>query len=121
MSDIAETMKELKDIVSAIKTMNSQIKELRERKKVLEEKVLSYLEDTNNPGIKYKELVVIKNESITHAKKKKKEREESIINILQQQGIQDPKKVYAEILASSLGEEKQTTKLRVKQSLPEIM
>lgn len=117
---VASHMAELKDIVSQVKQLNHQLKDLRDRKKILESKILEYLESTDAPGLKFQELIVMKSDSTTHTRKKKKDKEESVIQALESNGVTDSKKVYDDITRALVGEQKQVTKLRVKQSIPEI-
>ena len=53
-------------------------------------------------------------------KEKKKEKEDSILQALEESGVSDPKKVYSAITQAMIGEEKHVTKLKVKQSIPEL-
>jgi hypothetical protein len=117
---IAEYMKELKEIVAELKNLGKRGKELRNRKKELENIISEYLDDSDTPGLKYKELIVVKYESKTRSKKKKVEKQESLINVLQNLGISDTKKASEMIQTALNGELNTTTKLKVKQTLPEI-
>lgn len=119
-SAAAADMKELTTIVNELKIVNSKAKDLRIRKKELEKQILSYLDETEAPGLRYKELVVLRSDSTTHVKKKKKEKEESIVRVLEDIGVDDPQKVYQRITEAMVGDEKQVTKLRVKQTVPEL-
>ena len=117
---IASDMKELKSIISELKKLTDHMKQLRDRKKQLEANILNYLEEHSQPGVKYQELIVLKNEKTTFTRKKPKEREVEVIKILEENGISDPKKVYELIGQASKVEEIPVTKLRIKQSIPEI-
>jgi hypothetical protein len=120
MSVVKEQMAELAGLLVELKLINSKSKELRNRKKELETNILGYLESTDSPGLKFKELVVLKKETTTHTRKKKKEREDSVIEILENAGVGNPKKLYTDILAAAIGEEKTSSKLSVKTTIPEI-
>lgn len=120
MSHIQEDMKELKAIVSELKITNSRAKQLRERKKELEAKVLGYLETTDMPGLKFHELIVMRSESTTHSRMKKKEKEDSIIKVLEDIGVNDAERVCQAISNATIGEEKIISKLKVKMDFPDI-
>lgn len=117
----AADMKELTTIVAELKLTNMKARDLRTRKKELESRILTYLDETDAPGLRYKELVVLRSDSTTHARKNKKDKEESIVKVLEDMGIDDPKKAYEQITQAMIGEAKQVTKLRVKQTIPELL
>ncbi len=120
MAHIQENMKELNTIVAELKVINAKAKELRARKKELDVKILEYLETTNTPGLKYHELVVLKSESTTRTRLKKKEKQENMIKVLEDSGVEDAEKIYKAIIEATVGEESTKPKLRVKNVLPEI-
>lgn len=120
MSHVAEDMKELSKIVSELKITNTKAKELRTHKKELESKILEYLESTDQPGLKYHELVVLKSESTIHTRLKKKEKQDSIIKILEENGVEDAEKLYEAVSKAGIGEAQTKAKLKVKTVLPEI-
>jgi predicted transcriptional regulator len=119
-TQIANDMKELKAIMAEIKKITDNLKTLRNRKKELENNILNYLEANEQPGVKYQELIVLRNERTTYTRKKPKEKESEIVRILEENGISDPKKVYHMIGQASKGEEVQVNKLRIKQSVPDL-
>lgn len=120
-SSVARDMSELKEIVSEIKNLNQRSKELRDRKKELENKILDYLEQTEQPGVKFKELIVLKSETTSHFRKNKKEKQEDIIKVLEENGISEPQKVYGQITKAMIGDEHTKTRLKVKQTLPDLL
>jgi seryl-tRNA synthetase len=119
-TQIANDMKEMKALINEIKKVTEHLKELRLRKREIENNILQYLEENEQPGVKYQELVVLKNEKTTFTKKKSKEKESDIIRILEENGITDGKKVYQLIGQASKGEEVPVTKLRIKESVPDL-
>jgi len=118
--NVSESMKELSKLVLELKTMNAKAKDLRSRKKELEANILEYLESSEQPGIKYKELIVLKTETTTHTRLKKKEKQDNMIKVLEENGVEDAQKVYETIAKSLLGEEQTKSKLKVKMSVPEV-
>ena len=119
-TQIANDMKELKAIIAETKKLTETLKELRSRKKDLENNILQYLEENEQPGVKYQELIVLRNEKTTYTKKKPKDKEKDIVRVLEENGISDPQKVYQMIGEASKGEEIQVNKLRIKQSVPDL-
>src|ERR1700677_3512040 len=105
MSYVSEVMKELHAIVAELKVVNANAKALRARKKDLESKVLAYLEDVDSPGLKFKDLIVTRSESVTHARLKKKEKQELAIKALEAKGVEDAEHVYQAIAQAAVGAE----------------
>lgn len=120
MSRISEDMKELHSITNELKRVNTEAKKLRERKKEIEVKILAYLQEAEQPGLKYHELIVLKHETKTHTRVKKTDKETAAIQILEEAGVNNPKEVYASILESSVGEEIIKPKLKIKETLQEV-
>ena len=119
-SAIAETMKEMKEIVAELKNVNARAKQLRDRKKELEASIIEYLEETETPGLKYHDFVILKAETTSKKAKSKKEKEESLSEALQALGISDVKKAKEVIDKALSSESSSVTKLKVKQSIPEV-
>jgi len=119
-SAAAADMRELKEIVSELKSISVKAKELRSKKKELESRIMDYLEETEAPGLRYKDLVVLKSETTIHAKKKKKDKEDGMIKVLEDLGVEDPKKALDQLKNAMVGEEKNETKLKIKNTVPEL-
>ncbi len=119
-SKIAENMKELKNITDEIKRITYQVKELRERKNELESSILTYMIDNDQPGFKYRDMIVKRGETKTRARRKRREKEEEIMKVLSESGISDTKKTLEEILKAMSGEQSVKPKLKIQESLPEI-
>lgn len=119
-TQIANDMKELKAIMAETKKLMDTLKEIRDRKKQLESNILQYLEENSQPGVKYQELIVLRNEKTTFSKKKPKEREQEIVKILEENGVADARGVYKAIGEAGKGEEIAVTKLKVKQTIPDL-
>lgn len=113
-------MKELRNITKELKDMGQKMRALRVREKELKSNILTYLQNTNQPGVRFDELVVMQDEKFSHLKKNKKEREECIIQTLEQAGISDSKAVYDSIQNASKGEIYTARKLKVKLDFPEL-
>ena len=119
-TQIANDMKELKAIIAETKKLTETLKELRDRKKQLESNILQYLEENQQPGVKFQELIVLRNEKTTFTKKKSKDKEQAIVRILEENGVTDARSVYKAIGEAGKGEEIAVTKLKVKQSIPDL-
>ena len=88
---------ELESITTEIKRLYTLIKKLKNRSKELEINITSFLNEKNQPGIKYKDTTII----LTTKKKQnyisKKKQQESTIELLRQNGVQNPQKVLQDI------------------------
>jgi hypothetical protein len=82
--------------------------------------MIEYLDSSGLPGVKYRELVVLKKESTTHARLNRKSKEENMIKTLQNLGVNEPEKALDLIKKSTVGEQKVTTKLKIQHTIPEI-
>lgn len=106
-------IKELDSIKEEIKRNNENNKNLRARSKVIEANIADFLDNSDQPGLKYKNKSYILERSIGHKRKPKKEKEEETLRLLSNMGISDTKKVYTDILALQKGEEIEKTQIKV--------
>jgi hypothetical protein len=111
---VQDKMRELNSVVSELKIINAQAKELRERKKALEKSILDWLIVNDRPGCMYEELIVLRKEATTHSKMKKKEKQERILTVLEDSGVANADKLLESINKAMIGDEQVETKLSVK-------
>jgi hypothetical protein len=107
-------MKELKVIDTEIKRLFIQLKELRIKKKQIEEQIIQYLEDKDQPGLKYEDLLVLSAKSKRRERKTKEDKESDILQILEQKGIRNSRETYSEIMDALKGREMVTPVLKIK-------
>lgn len=111
---IQDQMQELESVENELKLINTKAKELRERKKTLTKSITEWLIETDRPGVMFGGLVVLRKESTTHSKLKKKEKQERAITALEERGIADAQKIFEIMSTAMVGEELQETKLKIK-------
>jgi hypothetical protein len=111
---IQSSVKELDSIKAEIKRNNDANKALRSRSKVIEENIKDYLESTNQVGVKFKNQSFVLEQSRSHTRRGKKDKEEETIRLLRNMGVSDTSRAYNELQAVQKGEEIETTKLKVK-------
>ncbi len=111
---IQNNMKELKVIDTEIKRLFTQLKELRIKKKQIEEQIIQYLEDKDQPGLKYEDLLVLSAKSKRRERKTKEDKESDILQILEQKGIRNSRETYSEIMDALKGREMVTPVLKIK-------
>jgi hypothetical protein len=114
---IANDMKELKTINNEIRRLTIQLKNLRDKKKDLEKHILSFLKQEEQPGLRYQEMVVLSGEKKIRDKKDKEQKEQEIINLLENAGVNDAKNTYNTILEAMKGEQHTVPTLKIKNSV----
>jgi hypothetical protein len=82
---IKEDMIELHGINNEIKNLNAQLKELRNSKSQVEERIIEFLNEKELPGFKdpTKNISVVLLEKETRTRKKENEKKQDIIEILE--------------------------------------
>lgn len=111
---VCAELEEIYKIAEEIKEYNKTIKKLRDRKKELEQSVIDYLDETDLPAVKYKNIVVFSDQKEQRKPKKKKEKEIDCIKTLKELGVSNPKDAFEKILESMRGSPKAVTKLKLK-------
>jgi hypothetical protein len=105
---------ELNNINNEIKRNNSINKKLRERAKELESNITSYLHVKDQSGLKYNgQAILIENKEQRLIKKKKEKYQDSIM-LLESVGIENPVDVYNKLEDAKKGEAIEKTKLTFK-------
>ena len=110
---------ELKKIQEELKRMGEVMKPLRKRKKEIEENILNYMKSNGKQGlqgIKLNDMEIVAVEKKTHQKLNKSEKESTGVQLLQQSGVTNPRKVYHDLQEMLKGKEdtKQALKMMEK-------
>lgn len=113
---VVSDLKELKNLSTEIKRLNAETKVLRLKKKDIEERIMEYLHEVDQPGVKYGDLVVLSKERTTRKRLKKKEKEDNAIQTLENMGVMNPKEALQSILESMKGEETVVESLQIKET-----
>ncbi len=111
---IKEYVNEINMLRKEIARNNMRNKQLRSRVKELEESITSYLKSKDQTGVKYNGQAIIIESKERHTVKKKKEKEDDIINFLRNLGITDPDHAYAQLQEVQRGEPIEQQKLKFK-------
>lgn len=113
-SEITSVIGELKEITNEIKIRSLELSKLRRRKDELEEQVVKFLDEKDQPGVKYKGVAVIAEDKIKRLPKKKSQKEEECLAVLRHFGISNAEKIYNELLETMKGDEipKKTIKIK---------
>lgn len=111
---IQSDVNELNQIRTEIKRLLGEVKKLRTRSTELESKILDYLTEKSQPGVKYKGTAVIVENKEKRAPKKSIDREQDAIDVLRNHGINEADKVLKEILEARKGEPLERKSLKIK-------
>ena len=104
-SQIVSELNQLRNINKEIKRIGVVLKELRDKKAVIEERVLKYLEKTKRTGAKTLDIEVEAKEKVKRPSKSKTEKQQDVSEVLRKVGIRDTESTYAAILDAMKGEE----------------
>lgn len=101
--EILSEVNELQSLTQEIKRLREQSKTLRQRKTDIEKKILEYLESSDQPGLKYKDIILLAENKETFKRGKAKDRIIRGADYLEQLGIQNSKQVVANLLEAIKG------------------
>jgi hypothetical protein len=113
MSEITAIVEELKSLSSEIKTRNAELTKLRKRKKDLDDTVIKFLEEKNQPGVKYRGLAVIAEEKMKRKPKKKSQKMDDCISVLQGHRVDNPERVLKDIIETMKGDEVESKTVKI--------
>jgi predicted RNase H-like nuclease (RuvC/YqgF family) len=111
---IQTQVNELNSIKNELKSMRITSTTLKKRAKQLEKEIEEYLEEKDQPGLKYKGTAIIREVATKHKIKKKVEQKNDCIQILENYGIHNPEKVLEELNKAKKGSPTEQTKLTFK-------
>jgi len=116
---IREDLMELSKIYEKLKKLNQDMKDLRERKKSIEENLLTYIQETEEVGLKCGSFIFFPKDKKIRKKLKKKEREEVAIQVLEDYGANNPKEAYTRMMDAIKGEEEVVPVIKVSEQREE--
>ena len=103
---------ELNQINAEIKRLYTETRVLRKRSKNIEERILEYLKTKDQPGLKYNNTAIIVENKDRVIPKKKSDSEHDIIQVLRNNGVDDPVSVFKQITEAKKGETVEKRKLK---------
>jgi predicted patatin/cPLA2 family phospholipase len=105
---------ELKQLNEEIKRLKSQLKELRKYAKNAEERIITYLNEKQQFGVKHQNTAIVVETKSKRLLKKNKEKNEDAIKILRNHGIDNAKEVLEEVLNARRGEETEISAVKIR-------
>ena len=113
MSDIISSVKEIKEIQTELKRKRDEIKFLNDRKQVLEDQVLQFLDSKDQMGVKYKDIALVVSTKKKREYKKKADRLSAGKSILESRGVSNSADVLKDIMHAMKGDETDTKTLKI--------
>lgn len=112
MSKIGEYIDKLKHIKQTIKSKKEEVKQLVASQKQLEEQIILYLKDKDLPGIRHNGNVLILDEKPKKKQLPKKDQQNRLRQILQENNISNPDNILTELQRAITSIEQEQTKLK---------
>lgn len=94
---------ELNNINLEISRLTNAIREFRKQKKVVEDRVISFLKNQETQGVRYNDKAVILENKNSRNKKKKKEKLDELASVLNKYGIKGSDTLIQEIIEAQRG------------------
>lgn len=110
---IRDDVQFLQELKTEIKIRAGELKKIREQAKATHERIIQYCVDRDLPGVKYGEIAVIVEDKDTRAPKKKKDKDEDAIRVLEDSGVHNATKVLEELLEARRGEKIAQKKVKI--------
>jgi hypothetical protein len=107
-------MRELKAVNAEIKRLQGELTQFRIKKLELEKSIQEYLEKTDELGIKYQDLVIVRTSRKKREKKTIEEKEHDVIQLLQSKGITNADETYEQIIEAMRGKTMKVPSLKIK-------
>ena len=105
---------ELGTINKEIKANNMRNRLLRKRVRELENNITQYLKSKGQNGLKYNGKAIILEKKDKHLRKSKKNKEQDLINLLEDLGVHDPVEAYKRVVEVQRGDQVENFKLKIK-------
>ena len=105
---------ELKQLNSEIKRLQTQLKELRKHAKEAEARIIAYLNEKQQFGVKHQNTAIVVETKPKRLLKKIKEKDDDAMRILRNHGVDNAKEVLEEILNARKGEETEISMVKIR-------
>lgn len=113
-SFIKSLIDEINGIDKEIKTLKLRVKGLNSRRKTVEKQILEFLEQNEQPGVKYKNLAFYQETKARRKIKKKADKRNDCMNVLNSLGIQNSESAYRAIENAMRGYVREENALTIK-------
>ena len=113
MASIQNNVQELKNINTEIKRLQIETKKLKKRAQDIEKNILSYLNEKEQPGLKYQNTAIIIENKAKRIIRSKKDVDSNAIKILEENGVYNAREILNKIKESRKGDEVQMQKVKL--------
>jgi hypothetical protein len=114
MSSITGDVNELNDLNIEIKRLGHELRQLRQKAKAAEGRIVEFLKEKDTNGVRYQGKAIVVETKPKRAPKKKPDREADVIKVLEDYNIPNPDVAMREILNSYQGTVVEAPKLKIK-------
>jgi hypothetical protein len=114
MSLIKNDIDEFTNINIEIKRLSTSLKELRNRAGIIEKRIIEYLEKKDQPGLKYNNKAIVVKDHTKRIPKKKSQRSEDAMRVLQEYGISNAADLLERISEAQRGQEIENKQIKIK-------
>lgn len=111
---LKSSIQELDRVDKEITRLSGILKKLRSQKKNVEQNIIKFLQEKNQPGVKYKNNAIMVEQKEKRTRKKKTQKNQDIVNVLVSYGIHNPEEALKKILEANSGNIEMTDKLKIK-------
>lgn len=113
MSVIQSNVQELRNINIEIKNLQARIKQLRNRSTAIEKDILTYLNEKEQPGVKFQNTAIIIENKAKSIKKNNKDVEKLQVELLRDSGVSNAEEVLKKMSEIKKGDAIQMQKLKI--------
>lgn len=112
--NISHHVQTLQNVKRELIRVREHLKGLNAQKKNAEEKIMAYLVESEKPGVKYNDFVVLSDERLKRKRKTAKEKEKDSVEVLEKHGVEDAGRVYRELVEAMRGEKEMVSVVKTK-------
>lgn len=113
MSDIVSDVQELQQIDKELANLRKRIRVLQSRKKLLENQIIQFMDENDQPGLKYKGVALVAEDIKRRKHKSKKTRIQDGMSVLRKYGLHN-ERALQELMEAIRGDVEVSKKLKVK-------
>jgi hypothetical protein len=113
MTSIVNYVNELRSINTEIKRLVKETSVLRKRAKVIEQNIVNFLDEKDQPGVKFQDTAIVLETKQKYTYKGKKDKEEDSLRILEEYGISNGKEVLDQLKRAGKGSEIESKKIKI--------
>ena len=110
---IKSDINELNQINLEIKTLTDRVKNLKKLSKEVEKRIINYLNEKNQPGIKYNGSAVIVESKSRVIRKGENAKKQDAIRVLRNNGVSDPEHILNELTEAQKGSKIGLQKIKI--------